>query len=51
MDMSCKKQHLNCFLPYGFINVIIFVINLSGSYSTFVGADLEYPQFAKLRQE
>ena len=32
-----------CFLPFGFINVIIFVNNPSGSYSTFVGADLEYP--------
>ena len=31
-----------CFLPFGFINVIIFVINPSGFYSTFVGADLEY---------
>ena len=32
-----------CFLPFGFINVIIFVINPSGSYSTLVGADLKYP--------
>ena len=39
----CKKQHMYCFLPFGFINVIIFVNNPSGSYSTFVGADLEYP--------
>ena len=32
-----------CFLPFGFRNVIIFVINPSDSYSTFVGEDLEYP--------
>ena len=32
-----------CFVPFVFINVIIFVINPSGSYATFVGADLEYP--------
>ena len=38
-----KKQHMYFFLPFGFINVIIFVINPSGSYSTFVEADLEYP--------
>ena len=28
---------------FGFINVIIFVVNPSGSYSTFFGADFEYP--------
>ena len=39
----CKKQHMYCFLPFGFINVIIFVNNPFRSYSTFVGADLEYP--------
>ena len=38
----CQKQHIYCFLAFGFIKVIIFVINPSGSYSTFVGADLEY---------
>ena len=32
-----------CFLPFGFINVTIFVTNTSGFYSIFVGADLEYP--------
>ena len=32
------------FLPCSFINVIIIiVINPRGSYSTFVEADLEYP--------
>ena len=31
------------FLPFGFINVIIFVVNPYDSYSTFVGADLDYP--------
>ena len=31
-----------CFLPFGFINVVIFVINPSGFYLTFIGADLEY---------
>ena len=40
-----KKQHMYCFLPFGFIKVIIFVINPSGSNSTFVGVDLEYPSF------
>ena len=39
----CKKQHLYCFLLFGFINVIIFVINPFGSCSTFVGVDLECP--------
>ena len=39
----CKKQHMYCFLPFGFKNVIIFVINPSGFYSTFVVADLECP--------
>ena len=29
------------FLPFGFTNVIIFVINPSDFYSAFVGADLE----------
>ena len=29
--------------PFGFINVIIFIYNPSGSYSTFVRGDLEYP--------
>ena len=38
-----KKQHMYFFLPFGFINIIIFVVNPSGTYSTFVGADLEYP--------
>ena len=39
----CKKQYMYCFLPFGFINVIIFVINPSGSYIAFFGAYLEYP--------
>ena len=35
-----------CFLPFGFINVIIFVINPYGFYSTFAGADdLRYSNF------
>ena len=38
----CKKQYMYCFLPFGFINVIIFVINPSGSYIAFFGAYLEY---------
>ena len=38
-----KRQHMYCFLHFGSINVIIFVVNPFGSYSTFVGADLEYP--------
>ena len=38
----CKKQHMYCFLPFGFINVI-FVINPCDSYSTFIGEELEYP--------
>ena len=28
---------------FGFINFFIFVVNPFGSYSTFVGGDLEYP--------
>ena len=28
---------------FGFINFLIFVVNPFGSYSTFVGGDLEYP--------
>ena len=40
--MICKKQHMYCFLPFGFKNVIIFGINPSGFYSTLVGAGLEY---------
>lgn len=28
-----------CFVPYSFINTIIFVINPYGLYSRFVGAD------------
>ena len=40
-DLICKKRHMHCFLPFGFINVIIFVLNPSGFYSTFVRADLE----------
>ena len=43
----CEKQYMHCFLPSGFINVIIFVINPSGFYSTFVGADLEYPNLLR----
>ena len=39
----CKEQHMYCFFPFDFANVIIFVDNLSGSYSKFVEADLEYP--------
>ena len=45
--MICKKQYMYCFLPFGFISVIIFVINPSGFYSTFVGADLEYPNLLR----
>ena len=37
-----KKKHMYCLIPFGFINVIIFVINRSGFYSTFVGGDFEY---------
>ena len=37
-----KKQYMYFFLPFGFINVIIFVLSRSGSFSTFVGADLQY---------
>ena len=33
-----KKQHMYCFLPFVFIEVIIFAINPCGSYSRFVGA-------------
>ena len=40
-----------CLLPFGFINVISFVINPSGSYSTFVGADLEYPSLVRFLEE
>ena len=32
-----------CFLPFGFIKVIIFANNPSRSYSTFLAANLEYP--------
>ena len=39
-DMICKKQRIYCFFPFGFVNVIIFVINPSGFYSTFGTADL-----------
>ena len=39
----CKRQYVYRFLPFGFINVIVFVVNSFGSYSPFVGADLEYP--------
>ena len=35
----CKKQGMYCFLPFGFINVIIFIIHPSCFYSTFVGED------------
>ena len=45
--MICKKQYMYCFLPFDFINVIIFVINPSGFYSTFLGADLEYPNLLR----
>ena len=38
-----KKQHMSCFLPFGFKSVIIPVINPSGFYSTFFGAYFEYP--------
>ena len=41
-SLYCKKQRMYCFLPFGFINVYIFFINPSGSYSRFTGADLEY---------
>ena len=43
----CKRQHMYCFLLFGFINFIIFVINPSGSYSAFVGAGLEYPNLLR----
>ena len=33
-----KKQHMCCFFLFGFINVIIFIINPCGPYSGFVGA-------------
>ena len=42
-----KKQHMYCFFRFSFINVIIFVINTSGSSSTFVGVDLEYLDFLR----
>ena len=42
LDLICKKQLMYCFLPFGFINVIMFVINPSGFYSILV-QDLEYP--------
>ena len=38
---------LTDFLPFGFTNAIIFVINSSGFYSTFVGPDLEYPNLLR----
>ena len=34
-----------CLLPFGFINAFIFVDNPPGSYSAFLGADLEQPHF------
>ena len=40
-------KNMYCFLLFGFINVIIFVINQSGFYSTFVGANLEYPNLLR----
>ena len=46
-DMICKKQRIYCFFPFGFVNVIIFVINPSGFYSAFVGAYLEDPNFLR----
>ena len=42
-------QHMYCFLHSFFINVFNFILNPFGSYSTFVGADLEY--LNSLRQE
>ena len=36
----CKKQHMYCFFPFGFMNVIIFVINPCRSYLKFAGAEL-----------
>ena len=38
-----RKQYMYCFLPFGFTNAIIFVINPCGSYSAFVLLDLKYP--------
>ena len=43
----CKRQQMYCFLPFEFINVIIFVVNPFGSYLTFVGAHLEYPNLLR----
>ena len=39
----CRKQHMYRFLPFGFINVSIFVKNPCGFYSTFFETALEYP--------
>ena len=36
------------FLPFSFINVIIFVNNPSGSYSTFVGAEMLSTPFSQV---
>ena len=36
-----------CFLPFDFMSVSIFVINPSGFYSAFVGADLKYPNLLR----
>ena len=47
LDVISKKQHMYHFLPFGFINVIMFVINPSSFYSTYIGADFEYPNLLR----
>ena len=36
------------FLPFGFINVINFVNNISGSYSTLVGTEMTSTPFCQV---
>ena len=42
-----KGHHMYCFLSFGFVNIIIFVVNQFGSYSIFVEADSEYPNLLR----
>ena len=35
----CKTQHMHFFLPFGFIHVIVFVINPCEPYARFIGVE------------
>ena len=42
-----KGHHMYCFLSFGFVNIIIFVVNQFGSYSIFIEVDSEYPNLLR----